>query len=63
MKKEEFSLIRNLIFMLFSSFIGLGIIFIIFISLIFINKSESIITANQNQIESENSTANLEIIR
>lgn len=61
MKKEEFTLIRNLITMLFTSFLALGIIFIIFISFTFSNKVETIGDLHQEQINTNNSKNDIRI--
>lgn len=61
MKTEEFKLIRNLITMLFTLFLALGIIFIIFISFTFSNKVEAISDLHQEQINTNNSKNDIRI--
>ena len=61
MKTEEFKLIRNLTTMLFTSFLALGIIFIIFISFTFSNKVEAIDDLYQEQINTNNSKNDIRI--
>lgn len=61
MKKEEFTLIRNLTFMLFITFIALCLIFAIFIGFTFSNKVETINDLHQEQINTNNSKNDIRI--
>ena len=61
MKKEEFTLIRNLTFMLFITFIALCLIFTIFIGFTFNNKTETFADINQEQFNTSNSTNSISV--
>ena len=61
MKKEKFTLIRNLTFMLFITFIALCLVFAIFIAFTFSNKVETISDLHQEQINTNNSKNNIRI--